>query len=361
MAAEIFEAFAQLAKLKNIDKDVLESVLKDALKKMMEKRFGQDGQFEIIVNMERGIIELYVYKTIVEEVNDPDKEIDIETAKQKSVGQDFEIGEMFLEEITIGSFGRRSVQTLKQYLKQKISEIDKEITYNKYKDQIGELIVAEVYQNKANSILLMHNGSEIIFPKSEQIPKEKYKKGDTVRAIIKSVEKKSSGPPAIIVSRTDDKFLEKLFETEIPEIFDGIIEIKAIARDPGERAKVAVISNDNKIDAVGACVGMKGTRIHAIVRELSNENIDVINYTDDITLYITRALSPAKIQDIQIDKVNKVAKIKADEEQISLLIGKNGQNIKLASRLTGYQLDVLRDEKEIDSEELEDITNDNEN
>ncbi len=361
MAAEIFEAFAQLAKLKNIDKDVLESVLKDALKKMMEKRFGQDGQFEIIVNMERGIIELYVYKTIVEEVNDPDKEIDIETAKQKSDGQDFEIGEMFLEEITINSFGRRSVQTLKQYLKQKISEIDKEITYNKYKDQIGELIVAEVYQNKANSILLMHNGSEIIFPKSEQIPKEKYKKGDTVRAVIKSVEKKSSGPPAIIVSRTDDKFLEKLFETEIPEIFDGIIEIKAIARDPGERAKVAVISNDNKIDAVGACVGMKGTRIHAIVRELSNENIDVINYTDDITLYITRALSPAKIQDIQIDKVNKVAKIKADEEQISLLIGKNGQNIKLASRLTGYQLDVLRDEKEIDSEELEDITNDNEN
>lgn len=362
MASEIFEAFAQLAKLKNIDKDVLESVLKDALKKMMEKRFGPDSEFEIIVNMERGIIELYVYKTIVEEVNDPDREIDLETAKAKSDGQEFEIGEQFLEEITISSFGRRSVQALKQYLKQKISEIDKEVTYNRYKDQVGELIVAEVYQNKSNSILLMHNGSEIIFPKSEQIPKEKYKKGDTVRAVIKSVEKKSSGPPAIIVSRTDVKFLEKLFETEIPEIFDGVIEIKAIARDPGERAKVAVVSNDNKIDAVGACVGMRGTRIHAIVRELSNENIDVINYTDDIELYITRALSPAKIQEIQIDKVNKIAKIKADEEQISLLIGKNGQNIKLASKLTGYQLDVIRDDdKEIDASEYEEETIDKEN
>lgn len=362
MASEIFEAFAQLAKLKNIDKDVLESVLKDALKKMMEKRFGPDAEFEIIVNMERGIIELYVYKTIVEEVNDPDREIDLETAKAKSDGQEFEIGEQFLEEITISSFGRRSVQALKQYLKQKISEIDKEVTYNRYKDQVGELIVAEVYQNKSNSILLMHNGSEIIFPKSEQIPKEKYKKGDTVRAVIKSVEKKSSGPPAIIVSRTDVKFLEKLFETEIPEIFDGVIEIKAIARDPGERAKVAVVSNDNKIDAVGACVGMRGTRIHAIVRELSNENIDVINYTDDIELYITRALSPAKIQEIQIDKVNKIAKIKANEEQISLLIGKNGQNIKLASKLTGYQLDVIReDDKEIDTSEYEEETIDKEN
>ncbi|MCX7832813.1 MAG: transcription termination factor NusA [Ignavibacteria bacterium] len=361
MASEIFEAFAQLAKLKNIDKDILESVLKDALKKMMEKRFGQDSEFEIIVNMDRGIIELFVYKTIVEEVNDPDTEIDLETARAKSDGQEFEIGEKFLEEITIGSFGRRSVQTLKQYLRQKISEIDKEVTYNRYKDQVGELIVAEVYQNKSNSILLMHNGCEIIFPKSEQIPKEKYKKGDTVRAVIKSVEKKSSGPPLIVVSRTDDKFLEKLFETEIPEIFDGVIEIKAIARDPGERAKVAVVSNDNRIDAVGACVGMRGTRIHAIVRELSNENIDVINYTDDIALYITRALAPAKIQEIQIDNVNKIAKIKADEEQISLLIGKNGQNIKLASRLTGYQLDVLRDENEMDSNEYEELTKDNEN
>lgn len=355
MRSEIFEAFAQLAKTKNIDKDILESVIKDSFTKMMEKKYGTEANFEIIVNMEKGNIEIFLYKNVVAEVNDPNTEIDVETAKEKS-GEELEIGEEFIEELPIEDFGRRQVLNLKQNLYQKIREIDKEVTFNKYKDLVGEIILGEVYQVKSNSILLVHNGNEVIYPKSEQILKEKYRKGDTVRAIIKSVEKKSSGPPSIVVSRAEDQFLYKLFEVEIPEIYDNIIEIKSIARDPGERAKISVYSNDDRIDAVGACVGMKGMRIHAIVRELSNENIDVINYTDDIALYIARSLAPAKIQDIYVDTANKTAKLKAEEDQISLIIGKNGQNIKLASRLTGYQIDVLRDEKEIDPKQYEEIS-----
>ncbi len=345
MRSEIFEAFAQLAKSKNIDKDILESVIKDSFAKMMERRYGPTANFDIIVNMEKGNIEIFLYKIVVEEVTDSNTEIDVETAKEKS-GEDFEVGDDFVEELPIEEFGRRQVLNLKQNLNQKIREIDKEVTFNKYKELVGDIIVGEVYQIKQNSILLIHNGNEITFPKNEQIQKERYKKGETIRALIKSVTKKSSGPPIIVVSRTDDQFLYKLFEVEIPEIYDGIIEIKAIARDPGERAKVAVISNDDRIDAVGACVGMKGMRIHAIVRELSNENIDVVNYSDDNRIFIDRALAPAKIDDIIIDTVNMTAKIKADEDQISMIIGKNGQNIKLASRLTGFQIDVIREDKE---------------
>jgi len=355
MKSEIFEAFAQLAKMKNIDKDILESVIKDSFTKMMEKKYGLEANFEIIVNMEKGNIEIFLYKTIVDEVSDPNTEIDLETAQEKS-GEEQEVGEDFVEELPIEDFGRRQVLNLKQNLYQKIREIDKEVTFNKYKDLVGEIIIGEVYQVKSSSILLIQNGNELIFPKSEQIAKEKYRKGDTIRAIVKSVEKKSSGPPTIIVSRAEDQFLFKLFEVEIPEIYDNIIEIKGIARDPGERAKVAVYSNDDRIDAVGACVGMKGTRIHAIVRELSNENIDVVNYSDDVAIFIARSLAPAKIQDIYVDSATKSAKIKADEDQISLIIGKNGQNIKLASRLTGYQIDVLRDDKEIDPKQYEEIS-----
>lgn len=352
MKSEIIEAFSQMAKMKNIDRDILESVIKDSFRKMMEKRYGQEANFDIIVNMEKGNIEIFLYKTVVEEVNDPTLEIDPASAKDRS-GEDFEPGDEYVEEIPIIDFGRRLVLNLKQNLNQKLREIEKEVTFNKYKEIVGEIIVGEVYQIKPNSILLIHDHNEVHFPKSEQIAKERYKKGDTIRAIIKSIEKKSSGPPAIIVSRADEQFLYKLFELEIPEIFDGILEIKAIAREPGERAKIAVISNDDRIDAVGACVGMKGMRIHSIVRELSNENIDVINFTDDIALYIARALAPAKLQDIYIDKNAKIAKIYADEDQKSLIIGKNGQNIKLASKLTGYQIDVIREtEKEAGSEEV---------
>jgi N utilization substance protein A len=353
--SDLIEAFSMMAKEKNIDRDILESVVKDSFRKMMEKKYGLEANFDVIVNMEKGNIEIFLYKTVVDEVVDPNTEIDPVSAKEQS-GEDFEAGDDYVEEMPIDDFGRRLVLNLKQNLNQKIREIEKEVTFNQYKDVVGEIIVGEVYQIKPTSILLIHNSNEIIFPKSEQIQKERYRKGDTVRAVIKSVEKRQSGPPLIIASRTDDQFLVKLFELEIPEIYDGIIEIKAIARAPGERAKIAVISNDDRIDAVGACVGMKGMRIHSIVRELSNENIDVINFTDDPALYIARALSPAKLQDIYLDTENRVAKIYADDDQMSLIIGRNGQNIKLASRLTGYQIDVIKEEE--DEEETEETADD---
>ena len=362
MRGDIIDAFAQMAKQKNIDRDILESVIKDSFRKMMEKKYGTDANFEIIVNMEKGNIEIYHYKTVVEEVEDPNTQIDVESAKEKS-GEDFSPGDDFVEELPIEDFGRRLVLNLKQNLNQKIREIEKEVTFNYYKDLVGEIVVGEVYQIKSNLMLLIHNGNEVVFPKSEQIHNEKFRKGETVRAIVKSVEKKSSGPPTIIVSRTDNEFLQKLFELEIPEIYDNIIEIRSISREPGERAKISVFSNDDRIDAVGACVGMKGSRIHSIVRELNNENIDVINYTDDNALYIARSLAPAKIEEIILDSANRTAKIKADEDQISLIIGKSGQNIKLASKLTGFQLDVIREEKknlrkDIDSDSEEDLEDD---
>ncbi len=353
MKSEIVDAFSMMAKEKNIDRDILSSVIKDSFKKMMEKKYGLESNFEIVVNMEKGDIEIFLYKVVVEEVKDPNLEIDVESAKEKS-GEEFQIGDDYVEEIPTEEFGRRMVINLKQNLNQKIREIEKEITYNTYKDQVGEIIVGEIYQIKPTSILLIHNGNEVIFPKGEQIPKERYKKGDTTRAIVKSIEKRQSGPPLIIVSRADEQFLYKLFELEIPEIYDGIIDIRGIAREPGERAKIAVTSNDDRIDAVGACVGMKGIRIHSIVRELSNENIDVINFTEDPALYISRALSPAKLNDIYLDNQNKIAKIYADEDQISLIIGKSGQNIKLASKLTGYQIDVVRETEEKEEESDED-------
>ena len=353
MRSLIVDAFTQMAKEKNIDRDILASVIKDSFVKMMEKKYGLEANFEVIVNMEKGDIEIFLYKTVVEEVMDPAKEIDVESAKAKS-GEDFEIDDDFVEEIPIEDFGRRNVINLKQNLNQKIREIEKEITFNYYKDLVGEIVVGEIYQLKPKSILLIHNGNEVIFPKNEQIAKERYKKGDTIRAIIKSVEKRQSGPPVVIASRADEQFLYKLFELEIPEIYDGIIEVKGIARFAGERAKIAVTSNDDRIDAVGACVGMKGIRIHSIVRELNNENIDVINYSEDPSTFISRALAPAKLLDIDIDNENKVAKIYSEEDQIRLIIGKEGQNIKLASKLTGFQIDVDRLQNEEKDEDVED-------
>lgn len=359
MKSEIVEAFTMMAKEKSIDREILISVIKDSFNKMMEKKYGPDARYEIVVNMDKGDIEIFLFKTVVEEVTDPGTEIDKESAEEKS-GEEFEVGDDFVDQIHIEEFGRRMVINLKQNLNQKIREIEKEVTFNTYKEFLGEIIVGEIYQIKPSSILLIHNGNEIIFPKGEQIPKERYKKGDTIRAIVKSIEKRQSGPPLIIVSRADEQFLYKLFELEIPEIFDQIIEIKGIAREPGERAKIAVSSNDDRIDAVGACVGMKGIRIHSIVRELSNENIDVINYTEDPALYIARALSPAKLNDIVIDNESKTASIYADDDQISLIIGKNGQNIKLAGKLTGYQINVVRLDEEEDDEDENESENENE-
>lgn len=341
MKSEIVESFSQMVKDKKIDRDLLESIIKEVFGMMIKKKYGQNANFDVIVNMDKGDIEMYVSKTVVAEVADPETEITLEEANERS-GEELEVGDDYTEVLDYVSFGRRHIVNLKQNLNQKIREVEKEIIYNDYKDLVGEIIVGEIYQIKPHSILLIHNGHEINFPKTEQIPKERYKKGESIRVYVKEVSKKSSGPPSIIVSRAADEFLKKLFELEIPEIYDGVIEIKGIAREPGERAKVAVYSYDDRIDAVGACVGMKGIRIHSIVRELANENIDVINYSDDIGLYIARALAPAKLKDIYLDKANKVAKIVADEDQISLVIGKNGQNIKLASKLTDYEIDVER-------------------
>lgn len=351
MRSDIIDAFSLMAKEKNIDRDILEGVIKESFQKMMEKKYGDKARFEVNVNMERGNIEIFLMREVVEEVENPDLQIDLEEVN--NLGEDLEVGDDYAESIPIEDFGRRMVLNLKQNLNQKIREIEKEITFNRYKDIVGDVIVAEVYQIKPNSILLVHDNNEVMFPKSEWIPKERYRKGDTIRALIKNVEKKTTGLPTIIASRSDEQFLYKLFELEIPEIYDGIIEVKKIAREPGERAKVAVISNDERIDAVGACVGMKGIRIHSIVRELSNENIDVINFSDDPVLYIARALAPAKIDDIYIDTENKIARIEAENDQLSLIIGRNGQNIKLAAKLTGYQIDIVKREEPEEDEELD--------
>jgi N utilization substance protein A len=350
MKSDIVDSFSQMVKDKKMDRDVLESIIKDVFGMMIKKKYGLNTNYDVIVNMDKGDIEMYLTKTVVEDVTDPELEIDVESANDKS-GEELEVGDDYVEVLDFLSFGRRHIVNLKQNLNQKIREIEKEIIYNDYKEIVGEIIVGEIYQLKLNFILLIHNSHEIIFPKNEQIPKERYKKGESLRVYIKEVQKRPSGPPLIVVSRACDEFLNKLFELEIPEIYDGIIEIKGISREPGERAKVAVFSYDDRIDAVGACVGMKGIRIHSIVRELCNENIDVINYTDDIALYIARALAPAKLKDIYLDKENKVAKIIADEDQISLIIGKNGQNIKLASKLTGYEIDVERKDQPAAKEE----------
>ncbi len=341
MKSEIVDSFSQMVKDKKIDRDLLESIIKEVFGMMIKKKYGQNANFDVIVNMDKGDIEMYLTKAVVETVADPEIEITVEEANERS-GEELEVGDDYSEVLDYVTFGRRHIVNLKQNLNQKIREVEKEIIYNDYKDLVGEIVVGEIYQIKPHSILLIHNGHEIQFPKGEQIQRERYKKGESIRVYVKEVSKKSSGPPSIIVSRSADEFLMKLFELEIPEIYDGVIEIKGVAREPGERAKVAVYSYDDRIDAVGACVGMKGIRIHSIVRELANENIDVINYSDDIGLYIARALAPAKLKDIYLDKANKVAKIIADEDQISLVIGKNGQNIKLASKLTEYEIDVER-------------------
>jgi N utilization substance protein A len=344
MKSEIVDSFSMMVKDKKMDRDVLGSIIKDVFGMMIRKKYGLNTMFDVTVNMDKGDIEMYLMKNVVEQVADPETEIDIQSAREKS-GEELESGDTYVEVLNVAEFGRRHIVNLKQNLNQRIREVEKEIIYNDYKDLKNEIIVGEIYQIKPGHILLIHNGHEIIFPKSEQIPTERYRKGDSTRVYIKEVEKRPSGPPLILVSRGCEEFLKKLFELEIPEIYDGVIEIKGIAREPGERAKVAVMSNDDRIDAVGACVGMKGIRIHSIVRELANENIDVINYTDDIGLYIARALAPAKLKDIYLDKASKLAKIIADEDQISLIIGKNGQNIKLASRLTGYEINVERKEQ----------------
>ncbi len=346
MNSEIVESFSSMVREKGMDKDVLLSIVQEVFSMMVRKKYGQDAKFDVVVNMEKGDIEIFLEREVVEKVENPATQIDVETARELS-GEVLDIGEDYVEVIPLASFGRRLVVSAKQNLNQRIKEIERENVYNEYSNTIGEIVVGEIYQIRRNEILINHNRNEILLPKSEQIFKERYKKGDSIRAVIKEV-RKNSGNPVVIVSRADSKFLEKLFEMEIPEIYDGIIEIKRIAREPGERAKVAVESHDDRIDAVGACVGMKGVRIHTIVRELNNENIDVINFSDQSLVFIQRSLAPAKLKSIEIDETNKAANIVVAADQVSLAIGRNGQNIRLASKLTGYDLNLIKEGGEDD-------------
>ncbi|MCZ6703558.1 MAG: transcription termination factor NusA [Ignavibacteria bacterium] len=353
MNREIVDSFTEMVRDKGIDKDVLAGILEDVFVILVKKKYGEDAQSEVIVNVDRGDIQIFLEREIVDEVTDPGLQISMDEVNVKGNEDELEVGEDFVEEIKISSLGRRLVLLAKQSLNQKIREIEKDIMYNEYKELVGEIVVGDIYQLRKNDILVNHNKNELLLPRNEQIPFERYKKGETIRAIVKEVNKTSSGP-VIIISRSDNNFLRRLFEIEIPEIFDEIITIKAMAREPGERAKVAVESQDTRIDAVGACVGMKGVRIHAIVRELNNENIDIINYTDDNELFIQRALAPAKLNNIEIDEAEKKVVVSADSDQVSKIVGRNGVNIRLAIKLTGYEIEILREEKPFEEYE-EDI------
>jgi N utilization substance protein A len=353
MNFDIVESFAQMVRDKGIDKDVLGGILEEIFGLLVKKKYGEEAKFDVVVNMDRGDIEIFLERSVVDEVTDPNAQISLEEINKKGNPDELEVGDDYVEKIELTSLGRRLVTLAKQSLNQKIRELEKDIIYNEYNELLGEIVVGDIYQIRKNDILVNHNKNELLLPRNEQIPYERYKKGETIRGIVKEVKKGNSGP-LIIISRSDNMFLQRLFEIEIPEIYDGIIELKAIAREPGERAKVAVESQDKRIDAVGACVGMKGVRIHAIVRELNNENIDVINFSEDPLIFIQRALAPAKLKKIDIDTHAKKAVVTADSDQVSLIVGRNGVNIRLAMKLTGYEIEILREEKPFEEYE-EDI------
>ncbi|HPG40997.1 MAG TPA: transcription termination factor NusA [bacterium] len=342
MKSEIVSAFGALIKEKNVDKEVLTKIMEEIFLSMIKKKFGTSENFDVFVNLEKGEIEIYQSKTIVTDVQDEVTEIDLATAKKAE--PDLELGDEYLEIIDPSTFGRRLIISAKQNLNQRIKEFEKELIYDEFKNRAGEVLSGEIRQINRDEIFLIAENTEVILPKSEQIPNEKYRRGESLRAVIKSVNKTSRGPE-IIVSRADASFLNRLFELEVPEINEGIIDVKAIVREAGERTKIAVYSNDKRIDAVGACVGMKGMRIQAIVKELNNEKIDIINWSAEPEIFITRALSPAKPKRIVIDEDARKVIAVLDDEQISLAIGKGGQNRRLASKLTGYDIQTVKEEE----------------
>ncbi|MGA3012395.1 MAG: transcription termination factor NusA [Bacteroidales bacterium] len=348
----LVETFSEFKEFKNIDRETMMRILEDVFKHMLSKRFGTSDNFDIIVNIDKGDLEIWRNRIIVEDndITDPNAQVALSEAIKTE--PDFEVGEELSEEIKLLDFGRREILAIRQNLISKIQEYEKDNIFKKYKEKIGEIISGEVYQVWKKEILVLDDENiELILPKSEQIPSDFYRKGDTIRAVVSKVEMNNNNP-VIILSRTSPVFLERLFESEVPEVYDGLISIKNIVRVPGERAKLAVESYDDRIDPVGACVGMKGSRIHGIVRELKNENIDVINYTTNPSLYIQRALSPAKITSIVIDEPTKKADVYMKPDQVSLAIGKGGFNIKLAGKLTGYEIDVYRD-TDVDNEDVD--------
>ena len=354
---KLVETFSEFKEFKNIDREAMMRIIEDVFRGMLNKKFDCDTTdfIDIIVNVDKGDFEIYHNRTVVEDdkLEDPLREIKLSDAIK--IEPDFEVGEEVNEELRIESFGRRDILALRQNLQTKVSEYEKENIFQKYKEKVGEIITAEVAHVWKREIVVVDDENiELILPKAEQIPADIYKKGDTIRAIVKSVES-INGSPVVTLSRTSEGFLQRLLEAEVPEIYDGLITIKKIVREPGQRAKIAVESYDDRIDPVGACVGMKGTRIHGIVRELRNENIDVINWTTNPVLLITRALSPAKITNIVLSSDNTMANVYMENDQISLAIGKGGYNIKLAGKLTGYEIDVYRNSEANNAEEDVDL------
>ncbi|EKB48071.1 transcription termination factor NusA [Cecembia lonarensis] len=359
-AKVLIESFAEFARSKNVDRPTMIRILEDVFRAMIRKKYETDENFDVTINADKGDLEILRIREIVDDNSEDIWDFDkISLSEARQIEPDFEVGEEVYEKIELEEFGRRAVMMARQTLIQKIKDLEKDLLFNQYEELVGEIVSAEVYQILGREVLLIDGeGNELILPKGEQIPKDRFRKGDTVRAIVHKVEM-VNGNPRIILSRTSPIFLERLFENEVPEVFDGLITIRKIVREPGERAKVAVESYDDRIDPVGACVGMKGSRIHAIVRELQNENIDVINYTDNLELYVARALSPAKVTSITSDKDNKRLSVYLKPDQVSMAIGKGGFNIRLASRLVGYEIDVFRElsdyeEEDVDLEEFVD-------
>lgn len=343
----IIDAFAEMARQKNIDRDLLQGIIEDTFSQMVRKKYGQEANFDIIVNMDKGDIEIYLLREVVESVTDPNTEVSLEEANEG--GEEYQIGDEALTELNLENlsenFGRRMVSMAAQTLSQRVREVEKDNIVAEYSQKVGEIIVGEVYQVRRNDVYVMHNKVELRMPRNEQIWRERYKKGETLKALLKEVrsDEGTASQPEIVISRSDPMFLHRLFEIEIPEIYDGIIEIKGIAREPGERAKVAVWSHDERVDPAGACIGMKGVRVHSIVRECSNEHIDVVYWSAEPKKYVASALSPAKVKDIMIDEETKTATVLVGEDQVSLAIGKSGQNVRLAMKLTGYTIDLVKE------------------
>lgn len=351
----LIETFSEFKELKNIDRATMMSVLEDVFRNLLLKNYGTDENFDIIINPDKGDLEIWRNREVVKDGAVEDANLQISLLEAKKIDEDYELGEEVTDEVKFLDFGRRSILTLRQNLSARIMELEKDNIFNIYKERIGEIITGEVYQIWKKEILVIDDdGNELIMPKEEQIPSDYFRKGESIRAVVVRVEVKNNSP-LIIISRTSTVFLERLFELEVPEIFDGLITIKNIVRTPGERAKVAVESYDERIDPVGACVGMKGSRIHGIVRELKNENIDVINYTENKSLFISRALNPAKVNSVKINDETGRAEVYLNPEEVSLAIGKGGLNIKLAGLLTGYEIDVYREKVANEVEGDEDV------
>lgn len=350
MKQEIVEAFKEIVRDKNIDRDLLGEIMENIFLMMIKKKYGEVDNFDVIVNIDKGDIEIYQERVIVENVVDPATEISIEETKK--LEPDLEIGDEYVEIVDPSSFGRRLIISAKQNLSQKIKDAEKEVIFEEFKNRVGEIIIGDITQINKDEIIISLDKTEVVLPKSEQVGNERYRRGDSIRAIIKDVVRTSRGPE-IIASRRDPQFLIHLFEIEVPEIYDGIIEIKRVEREAGDRTKIAVESNDKRIDPVGACVGMKGVRIQAVVKELNNEKIDIISYSSDAQLYISRALSPCKPKHVEVDEQTKSAKVTVEDDQVALAYGRGGQSLRLASALTGYAIEIIR-ESELE-DKMEDV------